>query len=131
MTLIEGFLVPLSLPTGWVVLLNNWFYRDSILPNGEENPLFVRDIILLKLARFEPHLQQSNGHFSRDFYLDLYWQGGAKTGTYILRFYEGATVQMPLACFASSNALQIQSKINEWLDLWSKEEFPSCPVSNQ
>lgn len=123
MNLIKGSLVPLRLPTGWVVRFNNWFYQEAILPNGMPNPLFIENEILLKLSRFEAEYHPDT-HFSRDFYLDLFWKGDMASGQYILRFYEDADEDNLLYTFASNQAIIIQEKINECLDLWSIQEFP-------
>lgn len=117
-------LLPLRLPSGWVVRLNQWFYQEPLLPSGEENPHFLPiDECLLMLHRYEPQYHP-HAHWSRDYYIDLQWKGDAHTGAYWLRFYEDGDSSAVLAEMRSRSALQIQSTIDHWLDLWSLQEFP-------
>ncbi len=118
-------LVPLQIPSGWVVRLNQWFYQEPTLPTGAENPHFLpQDEILLLLHRYEPHYHP-HAHWSRDYYLDLQWRGDAPTGAYWLRFYEDGDEDILLAEFSSRSAAEMQSRINAWLDGWSLQEFPA------
>lgn len=124
MSLIQGVLVPLSIPTGWVIRLNNWFYQEPLLSNGMPNSLFQKEETLLILSRFEAEYHP-HAHFGRDFYLSLIWEGDMVLGNYVLRFYEDADEDNILYTFKTKSAAEMQAKINECLDLWSIEEFPS------
>jgi hypothetical protein len=118
-----GLLVALRLPSGWTVRLNNWFYHEPLLPSGISNRLFVSEGQILLLSRYGTNYL-NHPHWSRDFYLDLHWLGDAATGEYHLRFYEDGDDDLILADFRSRSALEIQQKINDWLDAWSIDEFP-------
>jgi hypothetical protein len=118
-----GQLVPLQIPSGWTVRLNNWFYQPPLTANGKANTAFISDGTILLLTRYGTEYL-THSHWSRDFYLDLHWHGDLETGYYLLRFYEDDDDEQVLAEFAARAADEVQAQINTWLDGWSIEEFP-------
>lgn len=123
MQLTIGQLVPLAIPAGWAVRINNWFYHEPLQPDSQINKLFVHRDCLLQLTRYGTDFL-NHPHWARDFYLDLHWLGDLHSGQYELRFYEDGDEDTILAAFSSRSASDIQQKINAWLDGWSIEEFP-------
>jgi hypothetical protein len=118
-------LIPLRIPTNWIVRWNQFTDVPPLDPVGRENEMFNDSEDILWLQRFIPAGAKKTW---RAFNLDLGWYGSIQTGRYRLVLFEEDWDHI-LKTFASRDQAEIRAKIERWLEILSIHYFDSEDIA--